>query len=108
LVSVIVLMIRIIVAVGVRVAGSIRVYVLVLVEDDFQPPAEGIGDAAQSGEARDVIAALKARDHGLGHGKPLRELLLRFTSVGAKLEQTVSASGGNGGAVVDHRYTSRL
>jgi hypothetical protein len=57
---VIVLMIRIIVAVGVRVAGSVRVNVFVFVEDDLKAAPEGIGDAAQRGEAWDVIAPLQA------------------------------------------------
>jgi hypothetical protein len=70
---VIVLMIEIMMAVGVRVAGSVRVLVFVLVEDDFQAPAERIGDAAQGGEARDMIAALETRDHGLGHLIPVRD-----------------------------------
>lgn len=95
-------------AVGVRVAGSIRVYVFVLMEDDLKAAPERIGDAAQRGEAWDVITALQARDHGLGHGKPFRELLLCFTRVGAKLEQAVSALGGDRDAVVGHRCTSGL
>jgi hypothetical protein len=103
---VIVLMIRIIMAVGVRVASSVRVHVFVLVKDDLKAAPERIGDAAQRGEAWDVIAALQARDHRLGHGKPLRELLLRLTCVGTKLEQTVGALGGDDGAVVTHCCTS--
>ena len=43
----IVLMIGIMMAVGVRVAGSVRVLMFMLVEDDLQAPAERIGDAAQ-------------------------------------------------------------
>jgi hypothetical protein len=44
---VIVLMVGIVMAMGVRVAGSVRVLVFVLVEDDLQAPAERVGDAAQ-------------------------------------------------------------
>jgi hypothetical protein len=57
---VIVLMVGIVMAVWVRVAGSVRVLVFVLVEYDLQAPAERISDAArkadirQSGEARKV------------------------------------------------------
>jgi hypothetical protein len=40
---------------------------LMLVEHDVQTPPEGIRDAAESFYAWDVIAALKARDHGLRH-----------------------------------------
>jgi hypothetical protein len=74
--------------------------VFVLVEDDLQPPTERIGDAAQSGEARDVIAAFQARNHGLGHLKPLCQLLLRLAGVHPKLKQTVGALGGDQRVVV--------
>ncbi len=94
-------MIAIIVAVRMRVAGSVRVHVLVLVEDDLQPAPEGIGDATQRGEARNMVTAFKTRDHGLGHREPLRELLLRLAGVLAEFEQAVSALGGDGGAVVE-------
>jgi hypothetical protein len=67
-----VLVIGIMMAVGVRVTGSVHVLVFVLVEDDLQAPAERIGDAAQGGETRDVIAAFETRDHGFGHLKPPR------------------------------------
>jgi hypothetical protein len=97
---VIVLMIGIMMAMGVRVAGSVRVLVFVLVKDDLQASAKRIGDAAQRGEARDMIAALQARDHGLGHLKPLRQLLLRLAGVRPKLEQTVSTLGSDQRAVV--------
>jgi hypothetical protein len=45
-ISVIVLMIGIMMGVQVRVAGSVRVLVFVLVEDDLQASAERIGDTA--------------------------------------------------------------
>jgi len=99
----IVLMIGIVMTVRVRVAGSVRVLVFMLVEDYLQAPAERVGDAAQGGEARDMIAALQARDHGLGHGQPLRQLLLRIASVRPKLEQTMGALGGDQRAVVRGR-----
>ena len=96
----IVLMIGIMMAVGVRVAGSVRVLMFMLVEDDLQAPAERIGDAAQGGEARDMIAAFETRDHGLGHLKPLRQLLLRLAGVCPKVKQSVRALGGDQRAVV--------
>jgi hypothetical protein len=67
-----VLVTGIMMVVGVRVTDSVHVLVFVLVEDDLQAPAERIGDAAQGGEARDVIATFETRDHGLGHLKPPR------------------------------------
>jgi len=99
----IVLMIGIVMAVRVRVAGSVRVLVFMFVEDDLQAPAERVGDAAQGGEARDMIAALQARDHGLGHGQPLRQPFLCLASVRPKLEQTMGALGGNQRAIVGCR-----
>ena len=81
-------------------AGSVRVYVFVLVEDDFQAPPKGIGDAAQRGEARDMIATLETRDHGLGHLQSLGELLLSLASMGTKLQQAMGALRGNDGALV--------
>jgi len=87
----IVLMIGITMAVMVRVAGSVRVLVFVLVEDDLQAAPEGIGDAAQGGEARDMVAPLQAGDHRLRHADPRRELFLRFPRMGAQLEQAAGA-----------------
>jgi hypothetical protein len=102
---VIVLMIGIIVAVRLGVAGTIRMQVFVLVEDDLKAPPEGVGDAAQRGEARNVVTALETRDHGLGHREPLRELLLCLTGVLAEFGQTVSALRGDGCAVVEAGLT---
>jgi hypothetical protein len=97
----IVLMVGIMMAMRMRVAGSVSVLVFVLVEYDLQAPAKRIGDAAQSGEARDMIAALQARDHGLRHLKPLGQLLLRLAGVRPKLEQTVGALGSDQRAIVE-------
>lgn len=102
------LMIGIFVAVRVRMAGSVRVDVFVLVEDYFQPASKGIGDAAERGEARNVISPLQARDHGLGHRKPLGELFLRLAGEGAQFAQAMSALSGDGGAVVERRSTSGM
>ena len=57
----IVLMVGIVMAVWVRVAGSVRVLVFVLVEYDLQAPAERISDAAQRLQAWNMIAAFEAR-----------------------------------------------
>jgi len=54
-------------AMGMRMPRAIRMLMLMLVEHNVQTPPEGIRDAAESFYAWDVIAALKARDHGLRH-----------------------------------------
>lgn len=97
------LMIGLIVGVRMRVPCPVRMHVLVLVKDDLQTAPEGVGDAAQRDEVRDVIASFQARDHGFGHGKPLGELLLRLAGVLAKFEQAMGALSGDGGAVVERR-----
>jgi hypothetical protein len=97
---VIVLMVGIVMAVWVRVAGSVRVLVFVLVEYDLQAPAERISDAAQRLLAWNMIAAFEARDHGFCHPKSLRQLLLSLACMSAKLEQAVSALGGDCDAVI--------
>jgi len=48
-----------------------------------------------------MIAALKARDHRLGHVDALRQLPLGLTREGAKFEQAVRARGGDRGAVIE-------
>jgi hypothetical protein len=95
------LMIGIVVAVRVGVPGAIRMHMLMFMEQDLQPAFKRIGDAAQGGEARHVIAALQARDHGFSHRQPLRELLLRLAGAGSKREQVMGALRGDGGAVVE-------
>ena len=87
-------------AVWVRVAGSVRVLVFVLVEYDLQAPAERISDAAQRLQAWNMIAAFEARDHGFCHPKSLRQLLLSLACMSAKLKQAVSALGGDCDAVI--------
>ena len=54
------LMIGVIVAVRVGMPGAIRMNMFMLVEQNFQPALERIGDAAQGGEARHVITTLEA------------------------------------------------
>ena len=94
-------------AMRVRMAGSVCVLVFVLVEPDLEAPAERVGDAAQGGEAWHVIASLKARDHGLGHLKPLGQLLLRLAGVRPKLKQAVGTLGGDQRAVIDRPVQRR-
>src|SRR5260221_12799267 len=84
----------------VRMPGAVRVLVLMLVEDDLQASAERVRDPTQRAEARDMIAALKARDHRLGHSEPFRQLLLRLAGIGAKVEKAMGALGGDRGTVV--------
>ncbi len=94
------LMVRVEMAVRVRMAGAVGVAVLVLVKDDFEPPAKGVGDAAQRFQARHMIAALEPRDHRLGHRQPLRQCSLRLAGAGAQLQQLARALRGNRRAVV--------
>jgi hypothetical protein len=70
------------------------------VEYDLQAPAERISDAAQRLQAWNMIAAFEARDHGFCHPKSLRQLLLSLACMSAKLEQAVSALGGDCDAVI--------
>jgi hypothetical protein len=101
-------------AVRVRMAGAVGMGVLMLVKDDFEPPAKHIGDPAQGLQARHVIAALEARDHRLGHGEPLRQRSLRFAGAAAQLQELARALRGDGCAIVGglsgqngHRATLR-
>src|SRR6516164_1623659 len=86
-----VLMVWVEMAVRMRVAGAIRMLMFVLVEHDLQAMAEGIGDAAQGPEARNMITAFEARDHRFRHREPLRELSLRLARASAQLEQAPGA-----------------
>lgn len=47
-----------------------------------------------------MVAALEARDHGLGHPESLGELPLGLAGMGPKLEQALGAARGEGLAVV--------
>ena len=75
-------------------------YVFVLVEDDFEVPAKGIGDAAERFQAGDVIASFQTRNHGLGHSEPSRQLLLRLAGMSAQLQQLPRALRGKRCAVI--------
>jgi len=97
---VIVLMMRIEMAVRMRVAGAVRMLVFVLVKHDLQSAPEGIGNATQGSEARNVITPLEARDHRFRHRKPFRELLLGLARVSAQLEQAPRALRSDRNAVI--------
>jgi hypothetical protein len=107
-VPVIVLMVRLEMAVRMRVAGTVRMLVFVLVEHDLQAAPKGIGNAAQGSEARNMIAALEPRDHRLGHAKSLGELLLRLTRASAQLEQTSGALRSDCNAVIGRARKSAI
>jgi hypothetical protein len=88
------------------VAGSVRV----LVELDLQASAERIGDAAQGGQARDMIAPLDARSWTQS-SQAASPTALRLACMRPKLKQTVGALGGDQRAVVTYRpggATARL
>ena len=55
--------ITVVMAVRIRMSGTVSMHMFVFVEHDLEPPAERRGDAAKSGEAWDMIAALQARGH---------------------------------------------
>jgi hypothetical protein len=97
---VIVPMVWIEMAVRMRVAGAVRMRVFVFVEDNFQAPAERTGNAAQSSQAWDVIAALEARDHRFRHRKSFRELSLRLARLSPQLEQASRALRSDRDAVI--------
>jgi hypothetical protein len=78
-------------AMSMRMPRAIRMFMLMLVEHDLQTPPEGIGNSAEGLYAWDMIAALKTRDHGLGHLQPFRQLFLRLGCVRPKLQQPLRA-----------------
>jgi hypothetical protein len=68
------------------VAGTIRVFMFVLMEHDLEAAPERVGDPAQRPEAWNMIAAFEAGDHGFGHLKSGREVLLRLSGMSPELE----------------------
>jgi hypothetical protein len=68
------------VAVPVRMADAVGmfVFVLVLVKHDLQSAIEARRNACECREAWHVVAGLKPRDHRFGHAEPDDELLLIF------------------------------
>jgi hypothetical protein len=95
-----VLVIAVVMAVRMRMPGTVSMRMFVFVEHDLQPPAERRGDAAKSGEAWNMIAALQARDHRLRHTQAQRQLFLRFTGMSAQLDEPPRALGRERRAVV--------
>jgi hypothetical protein len=57
----------VVVAVGMHVSCAVSMYVFVLVEDDFEVPAEHVGDTAECFQAGDMVAAFQTRNHRLCH-----------------------------------------
>jgi len=55
----VVLVIAVVMAVRMRMPGTVSMRMFVFVEHDLQLPAERCGDAAKSVEARNMIAALQ-------------------------------------------------
>jgi hypothetical protein len=96
----VVLVIIVVMAVSVRMSGTVSMRMFVFVEHYLQPPAERRGDAAKSVEARNVIAALQPRDHRLRHTQAQRQLFLRFAGMGAELDESPRALGRERRAVV--------
>ena len=94
------LVLGVVMAMGMHVPCAVSVYVFVLVEDDFEVPAERVGDTAERFQAWDMIAAFQTRNHRLGHPEPSRQLLLRLTGMGTQLQQLLRALRGKRGAVV--------
>jgi hypothetical protein len=96
----VVLVIAVVMAVRMRMSGTVSMRMFVFVEDDLEPPAERRGDAAKSGETWNMIAALQARDHRLRHTQAQRQLFLRFAGMGAELGEPPRAFGRERRAVV--------
>nr|WP_292767440.1 hypothetical protein [Mesorhizobium sp.] len=96
-----VLVVCVVMAMRVRMAGAVGMVVLVFVEDDLEPAAKAIRDPAERREAWHVIAALKAGNHGFCHAHALGELLLGFARVSAQFEQPSRALSRDRGAVVE-------
>ena len=96
----VVLVIAVVMAVRMRMSGTVSMRMFVFVEDDLEPPAERRGDAAKSVEAWNMIAALQPRDHRLRHTQAQRQLFLRFAGMSAELDEPPGALGRERGAVV--------
>jgi hypothetical protein len=96
----VVLVIIVVMAVSVRMSGTVSMRMFVFVEHDLQPSAERRGDPAKSVEARNMIAALQARDHRLSHPQAQRQLFLRFAGMGAEFGEPPRALSRERRAVV--------
>ena len=87
-------------AMGMRVPRAVSMYVFVLVKDDFEAPAERVGDTAERSQAGDMIAAFQTRNHRLGHSETGRQLLLGLAGISTQLQQLHRALCSERGAVV--------
>src|ERR1700736_200290 len=96
----VVLVITVVMAGWMRMSGTVSMRMFVFVEHDLQPTAERRGDAAKSGEAWNMIAALQPRDHRLRHTQAQRQLFLRFAGMSAQLDEPPRALGRERRAVV--------
>jgi hypothetical protein len=96
----VVLVIAVVMAVRMRMPGTVSMRMFVFVEHDLQPPAERRGDAAKSVEAWNMITALQPRDHRLRHTQAQRQLFLRFAGMSAELDEPPRALGRERRAVV--------
>ena len=96
----VVLVVTVVMAVRMRMPGTVSMRMFVFVEHDIQPPAERRGDAAKSVEAGNMIAALQARDHRLRHTQAQRQLFLRFAGMSAEFGEPPRAFGRERRAVV--------
>jgi hypothetical protein len=97
---VIVLVLRIVMAMGMCVSRAISMHVFVLVEHDFEVSAECVGDTAERLQAWDMIAAFQTRNHRLGHPEPSRQLLLRLSTLDSQLQQLARTLRSKRGAVI--------
>jgi len=87
-------------AMGMGVPRAVSVFVFVLMEDDFEAPAERVGDTAERSQAGDMIAAFQTRNHRLGHSETGRQLLLGLAGISTQLQQLHRALCSERGAVV--------
>ena len=61
---------RIAMAMRMRVSGTVGMYVLMLVEDNLNPASKGVGDAAQGFKAREMVAAFQSSHFEPTRGMP--------------------------------------
>ena len=80
----------------------------VFVERDFECPVKAGRNTAQRSQAGQMLAVFKPGNHGFGHSKADRELLLRLTTFGAQGRQLLSKTCGERSCGVDLRvFTPR-
>jgi hypothetical protein len=75
----------------------------VFVERDFECPVKAGRNTAQRSQAGEMLAVFKPGNHGFGHSKADRELLLRLTTFGAQGRQLLSKTCGERNCGVDLR-----